>query len=152
MTPFEFKKYPLPESVAPEDLTPELARILKGYSVVSDHDFDPHNIDSYNEILDKFTDQDAYVVRDEEGRVLAIANYYADKKHKRGWLDGIVALERNRGVGKFAMQQLGQLAVSQGFDRLEFKALDDAIPFYQKLGARQLDNTEKPHMSISLHD
>ena len=50
---------------------------------------------------------------------------------------------RQRGLGRALLERLGALAVERGCGRFEWAVLDwneDAIGFYQKLGARVLDD------------
>lgn len=143
------EKIQLPDNLYDADST--TVEALKIYTeAIEKHD--PDDLNEVEATIDQFEDAHAFVIVDDNEEVCGVANFLPEAQE--AWLSGLAVSKeaRNRGVGSFALRQLIQLAVDDGYTTMSLRALPEAVGFWQRQGFIVTKETgDEPVMSLELN-
>lgn len=141
--------YEMPDSREVDSVRclPELARrVLEIYGII-DFDLDPElsNEEKMLRLLEHFDDQECYLMTDEEGEVVAVANIeeqYNDEPTL--WTQGLaVAVEhQGTGIGSEFAEYLESMARQRGLKRLGSRATRTSVNFHIQIGFAPYDDPD----------
>jgi|GEM_PF-3666223 len=126
---------------------PELAQLaLEIYGII-DFDLDPELSDEERtlRLLEHFDDQECYLMTDEDGEIVAVANIeeqYHDEPTL--WTQGLAVAPKYQGAGigsEFA-EYLENVAKQRGLRRLGSRATKTSVNFHMQIGFAPYDDPD----------
>lgn len=116
-------------------------RILDIYQhIETTNYYDLRNHQHQNELLGEFIDREAYIARDEDDNIQAVAVYTSNKNPSFGWIEGLAVHpdSRKKHVGSYMVQRLVKIAQLDDCHELQLDATESAVSFWQCQGFESL--------------